>query len=150
VPQSLQGGKAALQCPEFSMSHTPGCVLSDWPALDTERMAKLLATLSVRPTGMKITQSGTAEVLGVNYKTLSRDLHALIHGMRLPVTRSRRCVWLAAPIQLCTHCELIGRQFTQTEHFLINFKVALPIAGLTSMRRLSRGGMGSAADPSPE
>ncbi|HAO79764.1 MAG TPA: hypothetical protein DCQ92_12465 [Verrucomicrobia subdivision 3 bacterium] len=49
--------------------------------------------------------------MGVSFKTLSRDLHILIHVLRLPVKRSKRCIWLTEPIKLCNRCAAIGEQF---------------------------------------
>jgi hypothetical protein len=104
-----------------SFSPISDCPLCGWPVLDAERLAKILATLAVRPIGKKISLSGAVEIMGHGYKAFSRDLHTLIHGLRLPVKRSKRCAWLAAPVQLCQHHSEVGEQFCQTEHFKTTF-----------------------------
>jgi hypothetical protein len=127
------GGKATHFFPSLekvkliesrSFSPISDCPLCGWPPLDAERLAKIISTLAVNPIGKKISLRGAVEIIGHGYKNLSRDLHTLIHGLRLPVKRSYRCLWLAEAIPLCqSHLE-IGEQFRQTDHFKKTFPMA--------------------------
>ena len=138
--RSLQDGKAALQGAESCEGLTAGCVLAGWQLPDPARLARILGALQG---GQKLGIHGLNAIVGGSFKTFSSDLHTLIHVLKLPVQRTKRCVKLLAPVSLCQGCAHLGEQLRQTEQFTEKFRAALPAnAGCIPFRVLSEGRQG--------
>lgn len=69
---------------------------------DFKRLAKIISLL---PAGRKVWLQDVQKIVGGSHKDVSRDLHSLQHGLKLPITRSRRgSIMLATPVHLCKSC----------------------------------------------
>jgi hypothetical protein len=80
---------------------TPGCMLCAAKYSDAARLARLVAIL---PVGQKITVRALSAILNVKFRIISSDLHILVHQLRLPMKRTRRCILLKEPLHLCPNC----------------------------------------------
>ena len=78
---------------------------------DFKRLAKIISLL---PAGRKVWLQDVREIVGGSDKDVSRDLHLLQHGLKLPITRTRRGgILLAAPVHLCKRCAQKAKEFCQ-------------------------------------
>lgn len=88
-----------------------GCAICTSGHSNVRRLAALVAIL---PVGQKVTVPAISRILGVSFKTISSDLHVLVHQLRLPIKRTHQGFLLTDPVHLCENCTRLGKQFLQT------------------------------------
>jgi hypothetical protein len=114
---------------------------------EPRRLARIVGLL---PINRRVALRDLREVTGERFETVSRDLHLLLYGLRLPGKRTRSCFRLKAPIAICEDCARAGAELRQTEKFQNQFRAALPgVTGLTISGVVSGDGRGELPDSSP-
>jgi len=88
-----------------------GCAICTSGHSNVRRLAALVAIL---PVGQKVTVPAISRILSVSFKTISSDLHVLVHQLRLPIKRTHQGFLLTDPVHLCENCTRLGKQFLQT------------------------------------
>ena len=105
---TLKAGNASTGGRSFSPARFPLCAVGK---SDFKRLAKIISLL---PAGRKVWLQDVREIVGGSDKDVSRDLHLLQHGLKLPITRTRRGgILLAAPVHLCKRCAQKAKEFCQ-------------------------------------